>query len=196
MILDLAFTASHANLGRELNILLIFMLLILAIVFCHAFARFVLAIARGPIVINRSRIPSQLGPGGYAEPERPIPVVLPADEESMAECEGDNREKIAPPPPAYGLWRSSVVSSISSIKETFSKDPVLLISRSPQRINPNLIYWHRVENAAASQRDQSASPKPPAPRPPSYASDNGVDYVIEAQPRSTAPDRDRTSEHP
>lgn len=98
------------------------MLLILAIVFCHAFVRFVLAIARGPIVINRSRIPSQLGPGGYAEPERPIPVVLPADEESMAECEGGSQEKLAAPPPAYGLWRSSVVSLNSSL-ERFLKRP-------------------------------------------------------------------------
>lgn len=27
------------------------------------------------------------------------------------------------------------------------------------------------------------------PRPPSYASDDGVEYVIEAQPRSFAPER-------
>ena len=128
MVLDIAFTASHAHLGRELNILLIFMLLILAIVFCHSFVRFVLAIARGPIVINRNRIPSQLGPGGYAEPDRPIPVVLPADEESMAECEGNTREKVAPPPPAYGLWRSSVVSF--RYRMLSQKNPVSLTSFS------------------------------------------------------------------
>lgn len=94
-------------MGRELHILLIFMLLILAIVFCHSFVRFILGVARGPSH-RRSRIPSRLGPGGYAEPDRPIPVVLAADEEIMA---GSGREKISSPPPAYGLWRSSVVSA-------------------------------------------------------------------------------------
>ena len=86
------------------------MLLILAIVFCHSFVRFILGLARVPSVTGRNRIPSQIGSGGYAEPERPIPVVLAADEEMMAENGSAAQEKITPPPPAYGLWRSSVVS--------------------------------------------------------------------------------------
>lgn len=98
-------------MGRELHILLIFMLLILAIVFCHSFVRFILAVARGPSH-RRSHIPSRSGPRGYAEPDQPIPVVLAADEEIMAESA---REKLASPPPAYGLWRSSVVSINLSI---------------------------------------------------------------------------------
>lgn len=31
------------------------------------------------------------------------------------------------------------------------------------------------------------SERPRVPRPPSYASDDGVSYVVEAQPRSIAP---------
>ena len=189
--LDIAFSASHAQLGRELRILLIFMLLILAIVFCHAFVRFALAIARGPIVIDRNRIPSQIGPGGYAEPNQPIPVALAADEEAMAEGDGNIREKVPAPPPAYGLWRSSVVSIQSNPS---CNHAVLLIDVLLQRINPDLLHWQRVENAPASR--QNPSRKTPAPRPPSYASDDGVDYVIEAQPRSCVPVRDRVSEHP
>lgn len=168
------------------------MLLILAIVFCHSFVRFVLALARGPIVIDRNRIPSQIGRGGYAEPHRPIPVVLAADEEVMAD-DSDTREKVAAPPPAYGLWRSSVVSIQINLSSSYC---VSLTGSSLQRINPDLLYWQRVESASASR--QNPSRKTPAPRPPSYASDNGVDYVIEAQPRSRVPDRDRDgiSEHP
>lgn len=73
--------------------------------------RFILGLARSPSSVTaRNRIPSQIGSGGYAEPERPIPVVLAADEEMMAENGSAAQEKITPPPPAYGLWRSSVVS--------------------------------------------------------------------------------------
>lgn len=57
-----------------------------------------------------------MGTGGYAEPDRPIPVVLAGDEEIMAESNGASsaQEKLTAPPPAYGLWRSSVVSVVSS----------------------------------------------------------------------------------
>ncbi|KAH7313803.1 hypothetical protein B0I35DRAFT_480460 [Stachybotrys elegans] len=61
-------------------------------------------------------------------------------------------------PPAYGLWRESV------------------------RVDPNRIFW---------QRNAAAEPMPPlpnsGPRPPSYASEDGVSYIIEAVPRSTVP---------
>lgn len=154
-----AFTASHAKMGRELHILLIFMLLILAIVFCHSFVRFILAVARGP-GHRRSHIPSRSGPRGYSEPDQPIPVVLAADEEIMAESA---REKLASPPPAYGLWRSSV------------------------RINPDLLHWQRVNESSTPRRTPSG--KVTNQRPPSYASDDGVDYVVEAQPRSFVPNR-------
>lgn len=187
---DIAFTASHANIGKELHILLIFMLLILAIVFCHSFVRFILGLARVPSVTARNRIPSQIGSGGYAEPERPIPVVLAADEEMMAENGSANQEKITPPPPAYGLWRSSVVS----ILPLLCKDAVLLTWRVQQRINPDLLYWQRVNGLSASAPRNNPGGKTTTPRPPSYASDDGVEYVIEAQPRPLAPERGQASQ--
>ncbi|KKA30312.1 hypothetical protein TD95_003392 [Thielaviopsis punctulata] len=65
-------------------------------------------------------------------------------------------------PPAYGLWRSSV------------------------RVDPNALYWQRNPNARPEE--------PPVPqvtaRPPSYASDDGVTYVVDAVPRSTVPIQD------
>ena len=50
----------------------------------------------------------------FAQPRQPIPIVLARDEElglhdiDRVEEEGID-EALPPPPPAYGLWRSSVV---------------------------------------------------------------------------------------
>ncbi|PWY77128.1 hypothetical protein BO70DRAFT_295164 [Aspergillus heteromorphus CBS 117.55] len=159
----LAFAASRTTLGRELKILLIFMILILGIVFCHSLTRFLMVILRRPDTdVSTNRIPSRAGPAGYAQPARPIHVILAGDED-VAESQSTVREKVTAPPPAYGLWRSSV------------------------RINPDLLYWQRVENnrqQPPKSIDRRMSNKARIPRPPSYTSDNGVDYVIEAQPRS------------
>jgi hypothetical protein len=56
-------------------------------------------------------------------------------------------------------------------------------------VDPNRLYWQR--NEAALNRQNSRSERPQtANRPPSYISEDGVDYVIEAQPRSIAPTTD------
>lgn len=47
------------------------------------------------------------GPGGYAIPRQPIRVVLARDEEAA----GIESEATKMNPPAYGLWRESVVST-------------------------------------------------------------------------------------
>ena len=86
------------------------MILILAIVLCHSLIRFIMVVLRDPRTLATNRIPSRAGPAGYAQPERPIPVVLAGDEEALAESQGPSREKVTVPPPAYGLWRESVVS--------------------------------------------------------------------------------------
>ncbi|KAE8377432.1 hypothetical protein BDV26DRAFT_212811 [Aspergillus bertholletiae] len=171
-----AFTVSKSHLGKELHILLIFMILILFIVFCHSLIRISMAVLRSSkSTVAMNRIPSRAGPTGYAQPERPIHVTLAMDEESLTENNGASREKITPPPPAYGLWRSSV------------------------RINPDLLYWHRVDGNIPSipqhaNKAQGLGNKVLLPRPPSYTSDNGIDYVIEAQPRpvTQGPSTDRS----
>lgn len=101
--------------------------MIFAMVFCHSFARTCLLatkIARyGPTGLHR--VPSVVGPLGYAQPEHPIHVVLARDEEIVTEgaaADGNDNvsasaaataatAKLTAPPPAYGLWRSSVVRS-------------------------------------------------------------------------------------
>lgn len=53
---------------------------------------------------------------GFAQPRQPIPVVLARDEELGLHDDNDRVEEeeeigkaLPPPPPAYGLWRNSVV---------------------------------------------------------------------------------------
>lgn len=52
----------------------------------------------------------------YAQPETPIPIILARDEElglhdDDASADSDSIRPVQHPPPAYGLWRSSVVSA-------------------------------------------------------------------------------------
>lgn len=83
----------------------------------------------------------------------------------------------------------------------------ILTTTQQVRVDPNLLHWARVDASApappsstAHSRDSSltravpplpraASPdrEPTGPRPPSYVSEDGVSYVVEAQPRSVAP---------
>jgi hypothetical protein len=153
---------------------------------------------------SASSVPNMIGSDGF-NPIRPIRVHVQRDEELEDEEEaieghGDidelKEKPVAIPPPAYGLWRSSV------------------------RVDPNLLHWQRVEAAQAAENRASvlASPigsrngsvpgppdrtdmsnisEPQGPRPPSYVSEDGVSYIVEAAPRSVAPSHTGVSEiHP
>lgn len=205
--LYLVYAISFTTLeGQTYHIFFILLIMIFAMVFCHSFARTCLLatkIARyGSTDLHR--VPSVVGPLGYAQPAQPIHVVLARDEEivnegvasdgstaSTAAATAATATKVTAPPPAYGLWRSSV------------------------RLNPNLLYWQRVDSApipetipeaphsqpSTSTSESSSQPSSSSssssvslatsttastqPRPPSYASDDGVGYVVEAQPRLT-----------
>jgi hypothetical protein len=56
-------------------------------------------------------------------------------------------------------------------------------------MDPNRIYWQRNE-APPLPRAGPAERPTTANRPPSYMSDDGIEYVIEAAPRSIAPTTD------
>ncbi len=59
-----------------------------------------------------ARVAGRMVMGGYANPDRPIQITLVRDEEVVADApEEDQGKAVLPPPPAYGLWRSSVVST-------------------------------------------------------------------------------------
>jgi hypothetical protein len=176
------------------------LILAITIFFCHSLIRLFMLALHPPQ--ETPRIPSMTGPDGF-HPVRPIRVHVARDEELALEdddidpADADTREdgdeekkvraKVTQPPPAYGLWRSSV------------------------RVDPNLLHWQRVDAVeghvdvgggargpanrdsraplANSSRNGSSSSLPQeqqyGPRPPSYVSDDGVSYVVEAAPRST-----------
>ncbi|RCI12134.1 hypothetical protein L249_0577 [Ophiocordyceps polyrhachis-furcata BCC 54312] len=73
------------------------------------------------------------------------------------EAVGIRGEAATSKPPAYGRWMETV------------------------RVDPNRLFWQRNEESTEEAEPDAG------PRPPSYASENGVDYVLEAQPRSVAP---------
>ena len=168
-------------------------LLAITIFFCHSLIRLCMLMLNPPREGQRPQIPSMTGPDGF-QPIVPIRVHLARDEEAGAteeiaendmDVEDPEKHKLPPPPPAYGLWRSSV------------------------RVDPNLLHWQRVEaqnnrasvttdishsrNGSASDPAAASAPAPPSgtqgPRPPSYVSDDGVSYIIEAAPRSTVNNR-------
>lgn len=180
--------------NSEFTVLLVLIILFVTIFFCQGLIRLCMVVVRnqrgGGLSLDdddedldpargsssRRRPPQMAGLGGYAIPRQPIRVVLARDEEAA----GLESETTKMSPPAYGLWRESV------------------------RVDPNRIYWARNEAAATGSGAVAAAHGLPTtrgggegaggrvdsqgtPRPPSYASDDGVAYVVEAQPRSMAP---------
>ncbi|KAK8029943.1 hypothetical protein PG993_011234 [Apiospora rasikravindrae] len=157
--------------NSEFTILLILIILATTIFFCHGLIKLCLFVMRPQTAEEqeRARLPNMFHPGGYAIPRRPIRVVLARDEEAAGLESETNKLQ----PPAYGLWRESV------------------------RVDPNRIYWARNEQSPPptsgtghATEDQSSERDPARPataRPPSYASEDGVAYVVEARPRSMAP---------
>lgn len=87
--------------------LLILIILFATIFFCHGLIRLCMLIVKPPNEEQerRTRLPEMSGPGGYAIPRQPIRVVLARDEEAA----GIESEATKLEPPAYGLWRESVV---------------------------------------------------------------------------------------
>jgi len=96
-------------------VLLILIILFVTIFFCHGLIRLCMLIVRGggggrnnsgDDEDRLAAMPQMFGPGGYAIPRQPIRVVLARDEEAA----GIESEATKANPPAYGLWRESVVS--------------------------------------------------------------------------------------
>ncbi|KAH6649177.1 hypothetical protein BKA67DRAFT_662091 [Truncatella angustata] len=165
LIIYLALSVTKNINNSEFTILLILVILFATIVFCHGLIRLCMIVMRpkSPDDEERARLPEMMGPGGYAVPKRPIRVLLARDEEAA----GLESETTKVHPPAYGLWRESV------------------------RVDPNRIYWQRNDQEPVPLGNAASRPAT-ANRPPSYASDDGVDYVVEARPRSMAPLSDAT----
>ncbi|KZM21080.1 uncharacterized protein EKO05_0003567 [Ascochyta rabiei] len=185
----LAIALTNKDVGQEIHVLFILLLLSITIFFCHSLIRLCMLLLNPPYEVERQAVPNLTAPEGF-QPIVPIPVRLGRDDEldsdnDMADLEAGDPEKevLPPPPPAYGLWRSSV------------------------RVDPNLLHWQRVEEnraqsaismpssrdggvVAASTHDSATDVPAEGPRPPSYVSEDGVSYITEAAPRSVAPAQD------
>ena len=93
-------------MNQEFRVLLILILLVAAIIFCHSLVRIVVVLLKPPKQRDLElQLPQMVSAGGYANPETPIRVALARDEEAA----GIHSEATKHPPPAYGLWRESVV---------------------------------------------------------------------------------------
>ncbi|KAF3035861.1 hypothetical protein E8E11_005053 [Didymella keratinophila] len=189
----LGIALTNKDIGQEIHILFILILLSITIFFCHSLIRLCMLMLNPPREVERQAVPNLTAPEGF-QPIVPIPVRLARDDDidsSDNDMELDNpeKEKLPPPPPAYGLWRSSV------------------------RVDPNLLHWQRVEDnraqsaismprstntsvVAASTHDAPAAEPVDAPRPPSYVSEDGVSYITEAAPRSVAPPQEGSTSPP
>ncbi|KAF2839467.1 hypothetical protein M501DRAFT_933500 [Patellaria atrata CBS 101060] len=180
----LSIALTHPTIGQEVHVLFILVILVNTIIFCHSLIRLCMLALRPHRSDRGPRIPSMTGPEGF-RPIKPIRVHLARDdeiveEETRTEFHGleikEEKKSVQLPPPAYGLWRCSV------------------------RVDPNLLHWQRIENVSSTEplpdshrpvplrsgsAPESERPTTGVARPPSYISDDGVDYVVSAVPRST-----------
>ncbi|GJN69959.1 hypothetical protein VFPFJ_09708 [Purpureocillium lilacinum] len=143
----------------ELTIMIILVILTAAAFFAYSFVRLLLLVFQ-PDRKNRRRRRGQV-PDLMAQGGYVVPPkpipVLLARDEEVA---GAQSEASKLKPPAYGLWRESV------------------------RVDPDRLFWQRNADANPnSGRPETRS----GPRPPSYASDDGVSYMMDVRPRSIAP---------
>ncbi|RMZ67310.1 ER degradation-enhancing alpha-mannosidase 1 [Pyrenophora seminiperda CCB06] len=230
--MDLAIALTNSDLGQEIHIIFIMVLLTITIFFCHSLIRLCMLMLNPPPEPHTNPAFPSINPSEGFQPIVPIRVHLRRDEEAaeagagvendLADMADPEKDMPPPPPPAYGLWRSSV------------------------RVNPDLLHWQRVEAAGGggsmrgsamssnigggggggsrngsvtgpttsrssplaaaggSTRGSAAAPDDAeddeqvevGPRPPSYASEDGVSYILEAEPRSTAPGEAYSEIHP
>jgi hypothetical protein len=161
----------------EMTIMLVLVILFATLFFFHGLIRLCITLVRGSRQTASQQHLPNYGPRGYAVPPQPIPVVLARDEEAA----GVESEAAKSNPPAYGLWRESVVSPDCQNSHAEPTDPF------EQRVDPNRLFWQRNESVTEVQPRRLSRI---GPRPPSYASDDGVSYVMEATPRSTVPTSD------
>lgn len=180
LIIYLSLALTNKIKSQEFHVIIILVILITTVFFCHSLLRLCVILIRPGSTFERdssSNRPDRFNlireGGGYANPEHPIRVQILRDEEAA----GIESEATKVPPPAYGLWRESV------------------------RVDPNRIYWARnteavpevpsiprqhlrsVEEVGGEETERPVSMS----RPPSYISEDGITYVVEAQGRSIAP---------
>ena len=126
------------------------LIVLLAIIFCHDMIRLCMLASAPKGQDYGDALLMQRQTASIARPREPIRIILASDEEvglhdEHTVVEEDENIAVAPPPPAYGLWRCSV------------------------RVDPELIHWQRVEQPAGRE-EPPALAQSSLTRPPSYHS--------------------------
>jgi hypothetical protein len=162
----LGLAASKTLNTGEQTLMLMLIILLATIFFCYSLLRLCLIVVRGGRPAQRRE--RDLGHAGANGYAVPNqPIrVVLARDEEAA---GEESESSKTTPPAYGLWRSSV------------------------RVDPDRLFWQRNDPSNITPRLPEGIV---GPRPPSYASDDGISYVVDAVPRSIAPATVETTEMP
>ena len=127
-----------------------------------------------------------VGPGGYAAPRAAIRVAMARDEEAVG---GGGRGEVGA---AAGVWAVEGECGMFFSPADFCRFSPAVdgMANDIQRVDPNRIFWARNTAAPAPAPLTRSLSRQAAPRPPSYESDGGVGYVVEAAPRSIAPPED------
>ncbi|KAL9029442.1 MAG: hypothetical protein Q9196_002317 [Gyalolechia fulgens] len=112
--LGLAVSGSISD--KSVHVIMIVLILFLTMLFCHFLIRLCMLSLRLRDRTKRriKRVPSAADDEELAQPQSPIPVILARDEElglHEGGSDNDSIKPVQPPPPAYGVWRSSVVSA-------------------------------------------------------------------------------------
>jgi hypothetical protein len=194
-------------------------LLTITIFFCHSLIRLCMLMLNPPRQEHRAHMPDMMGGGGEGfQPIVPIRVHLRRDEETPDEDAGlendlaidddiEGKNMPPPPPPAYGLWRSSVRVDPNLLHWQRADDVTrgsamssVMHSRSGSMSGPAALAAASLRGSALSTNQPPVSSQPAptlrdlqqqeGPRPPSYASEDGVSYITEAAPRNTTNVRD------
>lgn len=97
---DIVLVASRLKLGQEWHVILVLIVLITTLFFCHSLTRLVIDYSTSRQG-RFSRVPSIAGPEGWACPTEPIRINTQGPAEAG--------EGLKEPPPVYGLWRCSYV---------------------------------------------------------------------------------------
>jgi hypothetical protein len=116
MEVDVAIALSVKPLAQELHILFALTIAAALIFLVHSLVRFFGARKRRAARQRHRAAKKMINSGPNFAPLKPIRVHMAHDEEMAAVDGAIVHEKVAPlkvPPPAYGLWRSSVVSILS-----------------------------------------------------------------------------------
>lgn len=210
---DLALALTRDILRHEVHVLFIMVVVGLTLFFCHSLIRLFM-LATQPQ--EKTPVIPTIGTTENFRPVEPIRVHVVHDIDLDVERNGnldddwddedlhDDRDiekkvisPVAPPPPVYGQWRGSVRADPNLLHwarvepgpqvavahpSPKNGDGEGIASQSASTVNDSETAVERPQSRSSAGEPQQAL----GARPPSYISEDGVSYVVDGVPRSTA----------